>query len=311
MLRRFLVTTLLLTVTAPSRAIDTVKLSPQIRVTPLTDIIPTVGITAIAPFLTKPLITDNDDLKQAAYVVGFPDEHLVVGVHDAVYVRQITATTPLNFHILRPGEALRDPASGEILGYEAQMVAEAVLERTGDPAKLQIIRAEREVAVGDRVVPAPDDKQLTDFYRRPAPAHTEGLILAVLNGVAQIGQFDVVVINRGSRERIVPGHVFEAFIGGDSAHDPVRDGSINPNWRGESPATTEFWYGRDMERRGWKDEPFPLHAIFERKHAEFTRPLEHAATLMVFRTFKRVSLALVLDAERAFEVGAQIAPAAQ
>lgn len=311
MLRRFLVITLVLTVTAPTAAIDTVKLSPQVRITPLTETISTVGINAIAPFLTKPLITDTDTLQHAAYVVGFPDEHLAVGIHDAVYVRQLTAGKALNFHILRPGAALRDPDSGEILGYEAQEIANAVLERNGDPAKLHILHAEREVAIGDRVLPAPDAKPLADFYRTPAPAHTKGRILSVLNGVTQIGQFDVVVINRGSRERIIPGHIFEAFIGGDSAHDQVRDGSTDTDWRSESPATTEFWYGRDMTRQGWNDDQFPLHAVFERDHTEFTRPLEHAATLMVFRTFKRVSFALVLDAERAFQVGAHIAPAAQ
>ncbi|MBK1694704.1 hypothetical protein CKO09_08130 [Chromatium weissei] len=304
-------TSLLLVSIPVAVAIETVKLSPQIRAEPLTEVIPTVAINTIKPFLTQPLVTDTEQLQHAAYVVGFPDEHLIAGSNDEIYVRKIIANAPTTFQIVRSGEALRDSDTGEILGYEAQFVADAVLTHSGDPAKLRIVHAAREVAIGDRVLPSDvEEKPLTDFERHPAPAGTNGRILSVFNGVSQIGQFDVVVLNRGKRDHLALGHVFDAFIGGDSERDQVRDGSSDTNWRGESPATTEFWYGHDMERYGWQENEWPLHQRFERKNTQFIRPLERAATLMVFRTFERVSFALVLNAERAFRVGAQIAPAA-
>jgi hypothetical protein len=34
-------------------------------------------------------VADSDDIKRASYVVGFPDEHIVAGVHDSIYVRKI------------------------------------------------------------------------------------------------------------------------------------------------------------------------------------------------------------------------------
>lgn len=304
------VTSLLLVSVPAAVAIETVKLSPQVRATPLQPVIPTVAMNAIAPFLTQPLVTDTEQLQRAAYVVGFPDEHLIAGSNDAIYVRKIIANAPTAFQIVRPGAALRDPDTGEILGYEAQFVADAVLEHPGDPARVRIVHAAREVAIGDRVLPTRAEKPLTDFERHPAPAGTTGRIISVVNGVSQIGQFDVVILNRGSRDQLVLGHVFDAFIGGGSERDQVKDGSSDANWRDEHPATTQFWYGRDMEHRGWQENEWPLHSRFERKNTQFIRPLERAATLMVFRTFERVSFALVLDAERAFQIGAQIAPAA-
>jgi hypothetical protein len=315
MLYRLVITacmTSLLLVSIPvAIAIETVKLRPQVRATPLAEVIPTVAINAILPFLTQPLVTDTEQLQRAAYVVGFPDEHLIAGSNDQIYVRKILANAPTAFQIVRPGAALRDPDTGEILGYEAQFVANAVLEHSGDPARVRIIQAAREVAIGDRVLPtSAAEKPLTDFERHPAPAGTSGRIISVFNGVSQIGQFDVVILNRGSREHIALGHVFDAFLGGDSERDQIRDGSSDANWRDESPAKTEFWYGHDMEQRGWQENEWPLHQRFERKNTQFIRPLERAATLMVFRTFERVSFALVLDAQRAFQVGAQIAPAA-
>jgi LysM repeat protein len=288
-----------------------VRLSPQVRASPLKDAVPTIGIASIAPFLTQPYVADTDQIERAAYVVGFPDEHLVAGLNDSVYVRRIDSNAQTNFQILRPGDALRDPETNEILGYEALFVATAKLERVGDPAKLRVVRAEREVAIGDRVIPANTERPLENFQPRPAPRGTKGRILSVLNGVSQIGQFDVVVINRGTRDRIELGHVFAAFIGGSRERDQVRDGSVVSNWRGESPLSTEFWYGRNVEKKGWReDDSFPLHADFRRKNTQYVKPFERAGTLMVFRTFELVSFALVLDAQRAFTIGDQVAPPA-
>lgn len=291
-----------------------VRLSPQVRASSLKEAVPTIRIASIAPFLTQPYVADSDQIERASYVVGFPDEHLVAGLHDSIYVRRIRSNQQTNFQILRPGDELRDPDTNEILGYEALFVANAALERVGDPAKLQIVRSEREVSIGDRVIPASVEKPLENFYPRPAPAGIRGSILSVLNGVSQIGQFDVVVLNRGTRDRIEPGHVFEAFVGGNKQRDQVRGGSIVSNWRGESPLSTEFWYGREFENKGWRrdepspNEPLPLHADFRRKNTQFVTPFERAGVLMVFRTFERVSFALVLNAQRAFTVGDQVAP---
>ncbi len=273
----------------------------------------TIPIGAIAPFLTQTFVADSDDINRAPYVVGFPEEHIVAGLHDSIYVRRIDSGGVGNFQVVRPGEALRDPDSNELLGYEAGYVADAVLERAGDPAKLRVVRAEREVAIGDRVIPAVAEVQPAFFYPRAAPAGLKGSILMVLNGVSQIGQYDVVALNRGTRDRVRPGDVFEVYQGGTKQRDQVRQGEADWNWKDESPFTTRFWYGDDRRVTGWRsdepgsNEPLPLHVEVRKQRSTYVAPFERSGVLMVFRTFDRVSFALVLSATRAMHIEDRVA----
>ena len=290
-----------------------VKLSPRVRVSALEAPVPTIPVASIAPFLTESRVADSDDIKRVPYVVGFPDDRTIAGTHDAVFVRSIETAGVSDFEILRPGDALRDPENNRILGYQATFIANAVLERVGDPAILRVTRSEREVAIGDRVIPASRGTCLENVMPRAAPKDERGRILAVMNGVSQIGQYDIVILNRGRREGIESGHVFEVFNGGDEARDEVRDGTADWSWRNESPLTSEFWLGHEWSFDGWirdapdPNTPLPLHADIRRDRATYIRPLQRAGILMVFRTFDRLSFALVLSAQRAMRVGDPVA----
>lgn len=292
-----------------------VKLSPQVRSEAVSAPIPTIRLNVIAPFLTQPYVAESNDLKRASYVVGFPDEHLVAGLHDSIYVRKIRSEAVKHFQILRPGEPLTafdDP--DQVLGHAATFVGNAELERTGDPARLRVTQAAREVMIGDRVLPAKNEQPFVDFLPHPAPAGARGRILSVMNGVSQIGQYDVVIVDRGSRDRLEPGHVFTVFAGGQRERDEVRTGIADSDWLMDSPASTSFWYGREYRFTGWSDEPrtpdssFAKHPEFQRSTAAYVKPFEPAGELMVFKTFERVSFALILRATRALQVGDWIAP---
>lgn len=292
-----------------------VKLAPQVRAISLKEAIPTIPISYIGAFLTQPYVANSDQIKRAPYVVGFPDEHIVGGVGDAAYVRRIDTAKPDRFQVLRPGEALRDPKTNESLGFLATFVASVALERTGDPAKVRVLRMEREVAIGDRVIPASMDEPLKNFFPRPAPRGLRAEILAVLNGVTQVGQYDVVVINLGTRERLEPGQVFEVFQGGSKETDQVlQNGASAWNWKQESPLSTEFWYGANQEIRGWRhaapdsDAPVPPTVDVRPRRSTYIQPFERSGLLMVFRAFERVSFAIILEANRPMHIHDWIAP---
>lgn len=291
-----------------------VRLSPRVRSSSLTAAVPTIPVSKIAPFLTQPYVADSDDIERASYVVGFPEEHIIAGLNDSIYVRQIRSSANTNFQILRPGDELRDPDTNELLGYEAVFIANAALERTGDPAKLRIVRNAREVSIGDRVIPSSVETPLENFFPRPAPEGTRGRVLSVLNGVSQIGPYDVVVINRGARDGIDPGHVFAVFVGGSEERDQVKQGGFMTNWREVGPLTKEFWLGQDYDRKGWRrdepspNEPLPIHADYRKGQSSYYKPFEHAGLMMVFRTFDRVSFALILKASRFINVGDWVSP---
>ncbi len=289
-----------------------VKLSPRVRVTELDAAIPAIPIGAIAPFLSRPWVTDSRELDEAPYVVGFPREHLLAGTGDRIFVRRIMTTSDAGFEVLRPGPALRDLTTNELLGYESIYVAQAELERTGDPATLLVTSSTMQVQMGDRVRPARDETAIRSFLPRPAPPGLEGHIISVLDGVSQIGQYDVVVLDRGSREGVEVGQVFAAYRGGTEVRDQIISDRKGWNWRNESPVDSSFWLG-EWQITGWEldrpdpNAPLPLHRKAQRLSETYIIPDSRTGILMVFRVFSRVSFALVMRANQAMHLGETVA----
>jgi hypothetical protein len=237
------------------------KLSPRIRATPLDQAIPTIPIDAIEPFLTRPYVVDQHELDSAPYIVHFLDDHIVGGGGISYYARSIMDDDYKQYAIVRPGKPYKDPDTNEILGYEAQYIGASELRRTGDPAKLFINSSEMEAIIGDRLIHTEEEEPLIDFQPKIPDEDIEGRIISVLNGVSQIGQYNVVVLNKGSDAGLEPGHVLEILQGGNEVRDVIKG-------------------------RG----------------ATVTLPLEKAGLLMVFRTFEKVSFALVMDATKPLHV---------
>jgi len=290
----------------------TVKLTPRVRVAELDQEIPTIPLSAVAPFLSRPIVTDAREIDDAPYVVGFPDEQILGGLGNTFFVRTILRAENDRWEVLRPGEALRDPDTNELLGFEALSVATARLQRLGDPATLVITRSDKEVQVGDRVRPARDEEPIRSFFPAPAPPSSRGKIISVLNGVSQIGQYDIVVLNLGTREGVEPGQVFAVYRGGDLRRDTVKGRRSNWNWRNESPADVSFW-NEPWQPDGWvrdrpdPNDPLPLHRRFSRGNDQYIVPDSRSGVAMVFRVFDKVSYALVMHATRAMHVGEVVA----
>ncbi|MFP4246850.1 MAG: LysM peptidoglycan-binding domain-containing protein, partial [Halochromatium sp.] len=178
-----------------------VKLSPRVRVTELDTAVPAIPVDAIEPFLSRAWVAETRALEDAPEVVGFPRERLLAGTGDRLFARPLREAREAGYAILRPGAALRDPSSQEVLGYPARFVAEARLERTGDPAILRVTKAVMPVRLGDRVRPArAAASALRPFLPQPAPAGLKGHLLAGLDEASRIGQYACVVLDRGARQ---------------------------------------------------------------------------------------------------------------
>ena len=235
-----------------------VKLSPQIHTTPLDGAISVIPIDAIHPFLTRPFVLGKGELENAPYVVAFDDGHIVGSTDIKAYVRTIDTEDNLKFDVVRPGGVYRDADTGEILGYEAIFVGNGQLQRTGDPATLMLTDVELETIIGDRVLPVADEVPLVAFYPKAPEQDVNGSIISVLGGVSQIGQYNVVVLDRGADDGLAPGDVLAIDHRGQTIRDVVSKKFL----------------------------------------AKVTLPDEPAGTLMVFRTFPRVSFGLVMTAYR-------------
>src|SRR5262249_4401818 len=63
------------------------------------------------------------------------------------------------------------------------------------------------------------------FPSAPSGA-VDGQIIAVTSGVSQVGQYDVVVLDRGERNGLVSGNVLAIYKRGALAHDRVANQTI-------------------------------------------------------------------------------------
>ena len=238
------------------------KLSPCILETSQKEAIRLIPTETIAKYLTSPKVVSVNELNAAPYVVDFAGEHLIAATGDKLYVRSIIAPQSMTYTLYRAGTTFKSPETGEILGYEAKYIADTTLVQEGDPATIVIDKSISEIIIGDRLMPKAEEQFTLNYFPRPPEESIKGSILYVLNGVNQIGKYNVVVIDKGTQDGLLPGHELDIFKRGRIARDTY--------------STI--------------------------KNDEVKLPDEKAGTLMVFRPFERVSYALVMKASQAVHV---------
>jgi hypothetical protein len=250
------------------------RLDPRLRSSPLDGAIPTIPYASIAAFLSRPSVLTNEQVREAPHVVAFRDEHVVAGTGHTVYIADLKATPNSRFSVVHVGDELRDPDDNKVVGYQGIYTATALVSEPGSPTKALLIDTARETLQGDKVLSADNDVPLNFMLRAPRN-DVHGRIISVIDGTDIIGQYQIVVINRGKRHGIDAGHVLAI----DQAGRTVRD------VYGKQPAITKYLGGV-----GYSLSP------------KVKLPDEHEGTLLVFKSFDRVSYGLVIGASDAIKV---------
>jgi LysM repeat protein len=212
---------------------DTIKLSPQMRVSALDGgAIPTIPLHLIQAFLTDAVVFDTDALAKAPRIVAAQESHVVLGKGDLAYARGDFGGAT-DFRIFRTSRELRDPDTQQILGYEAPYVGTADLIRPAEdrrtpqgveivPATMQIRSVKQEVGIGDRLAPAP--QRNLDRYVPHAPDHPmSGRVASIYGDALNAGQNQIVALNRGKRDGIERGHVFALWRDGEAVMDQTQE----------------------------------------------------------------------------------------
>lgn len=251
------------------------RMEPRLRSSPLEGAIPTIPYAAISAFLSRPSVLTNEQLRNAAHVVAFREEHVVAGTGHEVYISDLKAAPNSRYSVVHIGDELRDPDDGKVVGYEGIYTATALVSRPGNPTKALLTDAARETLQGDKVLAADLDVPLNFMLRAPRN-DVHGRIISVIDGTQAIGQYQIVVINRGKRHGIDAGHVLAV----DQAGKVVRD--VYGNRSG---------FGRYFGDTGTAFAP------------KVKLPDERAGTLLVFKSFDRVSYGLIVGASNTIHVG--------
>ena len=203
-----------------------IKLSPQARATPLSSAIPSIPLDAISSFLTASRIVSKEDMAAAPYVLVGKDGHLLTAAGDTVYARGDVGDNKA-MGVFRSSQSYYDPETNEFLGLEAKSVATVKIKSVdGEVVTMNIQRSSEQVLQGDRLLPT-DDRVINSTFHPSAPeGDVKGTMINVLNGVRQIGQYAVVVINRGDREGIKEGDVLAVYRKGGLIADPYTKENI-------------------------------------------------------------------------------------
>ena len=200
---------------------DTESLHPQVRATPLESAIPAIRLDAIQGFLVQNRVVEPGVLEAAPYVVQGESERIVVGAGDRVYVRGELPDSE-SFSIVRKGPLYVDPDTNEVLGREATYIGLGQsVAQDGQIATLRVDSSREEIQIGDRILPTEERRLQSTFYPSAPADDVNGQIISVFGGVTQVGQFDVVVLNRGEREGLEPGNVLAIYKRGALARDRI------------------------------------------------------------------------------------------
>ena len=288
----------------------TVQPGPRLDAAPI-DAIP---LSDIEPFLRDLQVVD--EFEHLPYVVGLEDDRLRAVEGQVAYVRGLAqAQAGERYAIVRPttrythleragmccdlfhsddldyrGRRMVDfqqywtnvvfPDKGqEVLGYEMMRVGAGTVTR-GEVGGIQVTtllldEEGHEVRIGDRLVPVnpqPYDLQFFPHAPRVQTDYGRARVLAVADMLTSGGPRDVIAISVGRREGVDNGTVFSLWREGTNTVDRVEKGP-------DRDADTVF---------------------FENK---VRLPDEFAGHAMVFRTYERVSYALVMDSIKPSRVG--------
>ena len=258
-----------LAITPAEEPRPTVRLGPTVRTTPIdTAAIPSIPPAIIDPFLTRPLIVGEEGLAAAPRIVGGPDSRVVLASGYKVYATGLAAADGANWQVYRPGKPLYSPGKKEVLGYEAEYLGDAVVDKHGEVATLFIINSKTEIVVGDRLVQVPRERIVSYPPHSPDKA-VEGRIIGLPTTLVESGRDAVLTLDLGARDGIEIGHVLALYHQPPDIVHPDHKPSYNP------------WAEKRM----------------------LALPSERIGLAFVFRVFDKVSYALVLNSNKQVELG--------
>lgn len=275
-----------------------------------------VPLAEIEPFLKNVRVVEQ--FEQLPYVVGLEEDRLRASQGQAVYVKGLADQSPgTRYAVVRPtqrytrldrkaccdimraadldfrGRRTVDfeaiwtdvvvPDNGrELLGYELMQVSTGTLSRGAvsgmEASTLVIDNTGREIRVGDRVIPVEAQPYDLQFFPHPPKAQFEygrAQVLAVADLLRNGGPRDVIALSVGARDGVDNGTVFSTWRVGSSTPDRIK---VGPD--------------RDPTLVG--------------KNSRVRLPDEFSGHAMVFRTFDKVSYALIMDGVRPTKVGYEL-----
>jgi hypothetical protein len=252
-----------------------------VRSEPLTSAIRAIPYDIMMAFTGRPSLLTADEVRELPYVVGIRDRHIVGSTENEVYgLGMKEPAIGSRYAIVAVGEKLRDPDDGDLLGYIGHYAGTGeVIDNTGSNrrsmAHMRVIESGREILQGDKLYPAPSGVGPDFVPSAPSNADIDGEVIAVVDGVYVAGRYQVLAINRGSRDGLAPGNALGVFARGELVRDRY-----------------------DRSRTWWN---------MSTHYPKVRLPTERSGTLLLFSVHERMSYGLVMESTVDMRLGDYIA----
>lgn len=249
----------------------TVKLSPKIRVLEREQSIPTIPMEVIQAFLNRPKLISEQQIQQSSYVLANAEQSLLSTKGSQIYVTGLEQSVDIGtqYMIIKVGQLYRNPPkdqglAGEVLAREAVYLGQAVLQIVGEPAVFLITDAVMEIKAGDLLVPLEKEDFTEDFYPHSPTTLTNASIIAMIDHASVVGQYQIIVVNQGSKQGLERGHILTVLKAKKMVH-----------------------------RKNDEEQVLNL-------------PPRLAGEILIFKVFKNVSYALVMNSTLPIQVHDQV-----
>lgn len=219
--------------TGVSSSSDATKLYPRAReVRGTGEAIPIISLRDIGPFLSRPLVIEDNELDNAPVLAGTYEQRKLLAAGDVAYAKDMPDSKGERWQIYRPNITFKDPDTGEILGHEVVYLGDAAVEKFDTLTTLKITSAVLEIIKGDRFAQATTGFS-SNYQPRAPEKQISAKVISIYGGVLQAGQNAVVTLNKGSRDGLENGHVLALYQKGEvlPSHSLFKANTVLPDVR--------------------------------------------------------------------------------
>lgn len=264
-------------------------ISPQVREEALQSAIPAIPLESIENSFTRNRIVSAAEYDAAPYIVANVGDNLVIGTGDEIFARGSFLIGATSFEIYRLGRTyygdglpkkrlfgLLSTTEEEVLGLEIEYLGFAsIVENTApDMRRLLVNNGTKEIRAGDRLLIREESSIDATIFPTEPSAGMSGQIVAFLGAETLASQLDTVVINLGSEDSLAIGDILSIQKEGTSMTDEVERVKM----------------------------PFRERVSSLLNQDSLTIPGNDVGTLLVYKTFDRLSYAVILTSTEPAEL---------
>ena len=275
----------------------TIKLSPRTRAEPLKDAaVPAIPPSVIEPFLTRPLVVGATELDSAPVILATQENRVAIGAGNVAYVEGLSEELGRSWQIFRRGDALLDPDTNEILGYQANYLGEARVSKFGPQSTIEIVKSSQEIYAGDRLLSTTKERPTFSYVPRAPMKSVRGRVVSTYGNLGETGPSGIVALSKGSRDGLEVGHVLAIYRSQSTSRYEVRTSPLYGRQGLSGNDNPRVYYIENLTPA--RDAP-----LYERpqpiSQADVANlPDERYGLVMVFRTFDRAAFGLIMQASR-------------